>query len=121
MVMIMSCSLSDADRAKESLKSEAEAAHKMLQGANVDPATKCISVDFDGENFTYTYEINEEDASIEQMRTEKETLEQFLKDNLSNSAEFSAVKRNLQMINGKVKYVYIGSKSKDKLELFINF
>ena len=54
----------EISKAKESLKYEAEIANKLLAGKQIDPMTCAVSVDFDGTNLIYTYEIDEEWQTI---------------------------------------------------------
>lgn len=108
-------------KAKESLKTEAVIGDKLLAGKQADPMTTIVSIDFDGTNFIYNYEVDEEYISIDQMRTNQETMEKNIKNNLDNAPGFIGAKENLMKINGKVVYNYVGSESKKVLTITIDF
>lgn len=130
MILTLSCSngsntsaitKEEIDKTKESLKLEAKVADKLLAGKEIDFMTKALSAQFDGTNMVYTYEIDEDYATIDQLRDlKKEELKNFLKTNLDNSPEFAETKENLIKINGKVIYNYIGNTSKKVLTITID-
>jgi len=106
-------------QAKQALKIDASIAAKQLKGKKVDAMTRVISCDFDGSDVIYTYEIDEDVASIDDLRTMKETLKGNVKSVLDNTPGFAATKKNLQIIDGKVVYNYVGNKSKKVLTITI--
>ena len=109
-------------KAKESLKMDAQVADKLLAGKDVDFMTKAVSVKFDGKNLVYTYEIDEEYATIEQLEfAKKEEMEQNIKATLESIPQFAVTKANLKKINGKVVYNYVGSASNNVMVITIDF
>jgi len=79
----------------------------------VDEMTKLMSVDFDGTYFMYTYEIDEDILTVENMQALKDDLTKYLKKTwVDNPA-----KPSMNAIHGKVVYVYKGSLSKDTLRI----
>lgn len=111
----------EINKAKESLKYEAEISNKLLAGKQVDPMSRAVSIDFDGTNLIYTFEIDEEYTSIDQMRTNEEAMEKNIRNILDNTPQFIVTKENLMKINGKVIYNYVGSESKKVLTITIDF
>ena len=111
----------EINKAKESLRYEAETANKLLAGKRIDPMTRAVSVDFDGTNLISTYEIDEEYTSIDQMRSNQEAMEKNIRNTLDNTPQFIGSKESLMKINGKVIYNYVGSESKKVLTITIGF
>ena len=111
----------EINKAKESLKYEAETANKLIAGKRIDPMTRAVSVDFDGTNLISTYEIDEEYTSIDQMRSNQEAMEKNIRNTLDNTPQFIGSKESLMKINGKVIYNYVGSESKKVLTITIGF
>ena len=101
----------DIQKAKDALQLEAQAANNLLRGTYIDNATKCLSCEFDGKNIIYSYEVNEDIISIEQLRIQKETMEKILHTYLKTNALVTETKKNLKKIKGKFIYHYIGDTS----------
>lgn len=128
MFLMLSCSngslspeKDEVFKAKESLKLEAEIANKMA-GKSVDFMTRWISCDFDGNNLIYTYEIDEDYATIDQMRSiQQETMAKSIKNTLESTPQFAGTKANLAKIKGKVIYNYVGDTSKKVMTITIDF
>lgn len=112
---------SDVQRAKEFLDMEAASANELLSGESVGLGMKLLSCDFDGKNFIYSYEINEDYVSIEQMRETKEERQVAIKRMLMDTDEFAPIIRNLSKINGNVIYYYIGNMSHKSMSIIIKF
>lgn len=106
-------------KAKESLKFEAETTNKLLVGEKIDAMTRVVSVDFDGTNFVYTYEINEDYTTIDEMRANKETIEKNIRNNIDKTPQIEGLKENLIKIKGNFVYNYVGSKSIKVLTIII--
>lgn len=127
MVLLVSLSSFGCDtpaqkKAKESLALEAETTNKMLAGKKADAVSTILSVDFDGKNLIYTYEIDEDYISIDQARaTQKDNMEKNIRTGLENNPQFAATKENLKKIGGKVIYNYIGNSSGKILTIEIDF
>ncbi len=112
----------EVNKAKESLKFEAEISNKILAGKQIDVMTRADSVFFDGKNLVYIYEIDENYATIEQLQKyQKETMEKSIRSALENTPQVAGVKENLMKIDGKVIYNYVGSSSKEVLTITIGF
>ncbi|MBR3757960.1 MAG: hypothetical protein IKK62_05970 [Bacteroidaceae bacterium] len=112
----------EVNKAKESLKFEAEISNKILAGKQIDVMTRADSVFFDGKNLVYTYEIDENYATIEQLQKyQKETMEKSIRNALEKTPQVAGVKENLMKIDGKVIYNYVGSSSKEVLTIAIGF
>lgn len=110
----------EINNVKESLKFEAEITNKLIAGKQFDAMTRVDSVSFDGECFVYTYEINEDYATIEQLQKfQRKTMEENLKNNWENNPQLAGIKEKLIRINGKVVYNYVGSSSKDVIKIVI--
>lgn len=102
----------DADKIKEVIKIEAELTNKVLKGQKVDDATKVIEVDFDGTDFVYNYELDEEYLTIENLKILEDDMTKYQKEMWKSNPQLSNLKNNLNKINGKVVYKYTGSETK---------
>ena len=107
----------EAEKVKEVIKIEAELANKALEGQNVDEMTKVIAVDFDGTDFVYTYEIDEEYLTIEKLKILEEEMTNYQKQIWKSNPQLANLKKNLNRINGKVVYKYTGSESKKTMTI----
>lgn len=114
-------SYGDVQRAKEFLEMEAASTNELLSGESVGYGIKLLSCDFDGKNFIYSYEIDEDYISIEQMRETREERQVAIKRMLMDTDEFAPIIRNLKKINGNVIYYYVGNMSHKSMSIIIKF
>ena len=110
-------------KAKESLALQAEIANKQYAREMIDKMTIILGVDFDGDNLIYLCGIDEDYATIEQLRTEaqKETLEKTFRNYITNAPEFAVIKEYLTKINGKILLIFIGDNTNKVFTITIDF
>ena len=103
----------EISKLKTVIEVEANKVNKQMAGQKVDEMTTLLSAVFDGTDFVYTYEIDEDIFPIEKMRVLKDDFTQHLKETwVDNPA-----KPSLNAINAKVVYIYTGSLSEDTLKI----
>ena len=98
---------------REIVNEAAEKANKLMAGQKLDEMTTALSVKFDGTNFVYTYEIDENLMTIEQLRLLQDNLILSIKNGWDNDPNMIKLKTALKQIEGNAIYHYIGSKSKE--------
>ena len=128
MFCMLSCTSSNSSnkanneelkKAKEAVQFQVDIAEKQMVGCKINFMTRCVSIDFDGTNVVYTYEIDEDYATIDQLKNQRETLEQAIKSNIEANPQIKSMTSPLKKIGGKLVYNYVGDTSKKILTLTI--
>lgn len=117
------CSCSNAkEEARKQIELEVQYCNQHLAGTQIDYMTKMISCSFDGTNMTYIYEIDEDYATISDLNVigfaneMKTTL--YLQ--WRNNSDLQEIKKALKTLKGNVKYIYVGSYSRQKITVTID-
>ncbi len=101
-----------ADEAKANMQAIAEAANKLISEEKDAQMATSASVEFDGQNFIYNFEIDETEMTIAELNSAKDELQSKLKKDLEEKKNYQVIKDNLKALNGKVIYQYVGSHTK---------
>ncbi len=101
-----------ADDAKSILHDIAVAANRLIAEENDAQMATSASVEFDGQNFIYHFEVDETEMTIAELTSVKDELHNRLKKDFEEKKNYQVIKDNLKVLNGKVIYQYIGSHSK---------
>ena len=83
----------------------------------VDYMTTLTSCNFDGQNFNYYYEVNEDYTS--DIREFEEEMRENLQNLWDTDPVFDEIKDNLRKVNGSVIYNYVGDESGEKMTIHV--
>jgi hypothetical protein len=110
----------DKQKARESLNYEVMQVNEQVVGRNIDFMTRCTSCIFDGKNLIYSYEIDENYGSMDDLiRVQKEAMEAQAKAAWESNPQLAGTKQSLKTLGGSVIYNYVGSRSKKALTITV--
>lgn len=92
-----------------------EAAEEVETPMEVDYMTILISCEFDGNNIVYDYIVDEDHATISELRDSEDEIRESIESNLKKTEEVREMVKNLKKIGGKVIYKYYGNHSGEKI------
>lgn len=105
----------DIQEAKDFLRRAAKGVDTPMK---VDYMTILISCEFDGNNIVYEYIVNEDYATISELKESEDDLRESIEDGLKKESVQEMI-NNLNKIDGKVIYKYYGNHSGEKIVIEI--
>lgn len=107
--------------AREFLRLAMREANTLMSGKAVDYMTTCDKIEFRNDIVYYYYIIDESQVTIETLRGLKDTMKQNITTTLYNTPDAAILIEKLEIIGGKIIYVYTGDTSEESTSISLQF
>ena len=107
--------------AREFLRLAMREANTLMSGKAVDYMTTCDKIEFRNDIVYYYYIIDESQVTIETLRGLKDTMKQNITTTLYNTPDAAILIEKLEIIGGKIIYVYTGDISEESTSISLQF
>ena len=107
--------------AREFLRLAMREANTLMSGKAVDYMTTCEKIEFKNDIVYYYYIIDESQVSIETLRGLKDTMKQNITTTLYNTPDAAVLIEKLEILGGKIIYVYTGDVSEESTSISLQF
>lgn len=107
--------------AREFLRLAMREANTLMSGKEVDYMTTCEKIEFRNDIVYYYYIIDENQVSIETLRGLKDTMKQNITTTLYNTPDAATLIEKLEILGGKIIYVYTGNISEESTSISLQF
>ena len=107
--------------AREFLRLAMREANTLMSGKAVDYMTTCEKIEFRNDIVYYYYIIDESQVTIETLRGLKDTMKQNITTTLYNTPDAAILIEKLEIIGGKIIYVYTGDISEESTSISLQF
>ena len=107
--------------AREFLRLAMREANTLMSGKAVDYMTTCEKIEFKNDIVYYYYIIDESQVTIETLRGLKDTMKQNITTTLYNTPDAAILIEKLEIIGGKIIYVYTGDISEESTSISLQF
>lgn len=107
--------------AREFLRLAMREVNTLMSGKAVDYMTTCEKIEFRNDIVYYYYIIDESQVTIETLRGLKDTMKQNITTTLYNTPDAAILIEKLEIIGGKIIYVYTGDISEESTSISLQF
>ena len=107
--------------AREFLRLAMREANTLMSGKAVDYMTTCEKIEFKNDIVYYYYIIDESQVTIETLRGLKDTMKQNITTTLYNTPDAAILIEKLEILGGKIIYVYTGDVSEESTSISLQF
>lgn len=116
-----SSSQDSREEARSFLRSSMTAANELMSGKEVDVMTICDRIEFRDDNVYYYYTIDESQVSIATLRSMQDTMRENIRNNLENTAGTDLITDRLEILHGKIVYIYTGNQSGESFRISLQY
>lgn len=116
-----SSSQDNREEARSFLRSSMTAANELMSGKEVDVMTICDRIEFRDDNVYYYYTIDESQVSIATLRSMQDTMRENIRNNLENTAGTDLITDRLEILHGKIVYIYTGNQSGESFRITLQY
>lgn len=116
-----SSSQDSREEARSFLRTSMTAANELMAGKLVDEMTTCDRIEFRNDNVYYYYIIDESQISIATLRSMQDTMRENIRNNLENTAGTDLITDRLEILHGKIVYIYTGNQSGESFRLSLQY
>lgn len=96
-------------------------ANSQMSGKKVDHITTCDKIEFKNDNVYYYYIIDESQMSITELRGMKDTIKESIINTLNNTPGTEVLIEQLEILHGKIIYVYTGNRSEESFTISLQY
>lgn len=116
-----SSSQDSREEARSFLRTSMTAANELMSGKEVDVMTICDRIEFRDDNVYYYYTIDESQVSIATLRSMQDTMRENIRNNLENTAGTDLITDRLEILHGKIVYIYTGNQSGESFRISLQY
>ena len=116
LILFVSCGIGNGNSAKKYLDKAAKGVDVPME---VDYMTTLVSCEFDGQDLIYEYEVDEDYASISELRENENIIREGIESNLEKP-ETQELQEKLREIGGKMIHKYIGNETGEVITIVID-
>ncbi len=116
-----SSSQDSREEARSFLRTSMTATNELMSGKEVDVMTICDRIEFRDDNVYYYYTIDESQVSIATLRSMQDTMRENIRNNLENTAGTDLITDRLEILHGKIVYIYTGNQSGESFRISLQY